>query len=349
MGEAAPPLARSFSVRPLLDAWRRRLQQHAKDLTFLTQYQAHIRQALLLAARQRREPEALWLVIQAAHGPFMHAGWVHTWARTLQKVVELWPQLGERYPLLMDYLASAWCAAGQWAQAQAVLQQYGTLRHVFHEGPVLLLQQAALLWNQGHWETAYRTALHVWHHLGPESDALMRVKTARLLLLASWRLHRLTTARMWGQQALEQCPKDQPKQLGLTHYFLFLIAWSEQKAEAEPHLEQAIRYLRAAEDHLNLAHVLADGTELWMVQGDLTRAEDALYQSYDLWREMEAPAGLADYYRHAARVAWRLGRHQQAREYADYALYLWQRLEHPAEVRRCQRLLERMSSLRGSR
>jgi len=285
MGEATPPFTRPFSVRPLLDAWRQRLQQHARDLTFLTQYQAHIRQALLLAARQRREPEALWRVIQAAHEPFMHAGWVHTWARTLQKVVELWPQLGERYPLLMDYLASA----------------------------------------------------------------LMRVKTARLLLLASWRLHRLTTARMWGQQALEQCPRDQPKQLGLTHYFLFLIAWSEQKDEAKPHLEQAIRYLRAAEDHLNLAHVLADGTELWMAQGDLTRAEDALYQSYDLWREMEAPAGLADYYRHAARVTWRLGRHQQAREYADYALYLWQRLEHPAEVRRCQRLLERMSSLSGSR
>ncbi len=333
----------TFSLRPLLDTWLRRLQQSSgQEARFLERHQAHLRQVLMLTALQRREPEGLWRVIQAAHGRFMNAGWVHTWACTLQRVVDLWPQLTERYPALADFLAAAWCAAGEWSRARDALDALGAVVDEGRQAAPLLLQQASLLWNQGHWEAAYRMALRAWRCLSPDDAPLLRVKIARLLLLAAWRLRRLAAARRWGQQALAACPQDQAKHLGLTHYFLFLVAWTEGRRDAEHHLTEALRCLRAAQDRLNLAHALADGTELWMAQGRLDRAEEALFQSYALWREMEAPTGLADYYRHAARVTWRLGKRDLAREYADYALALWQDLGHPGEARRCARLLQRM-------
>lgn len=345
MSDRAPSDRKTFSVCSLLEAWRKRLQHlSADDAGLKEDHQAHLRQALLLTARQHCEPEGLWHLIQAAHVYFMHTGWVHTWACTLQKVVDLWPQWARRYPMVMEHLAEAWGAAGQWSRTQEALQR---LRATVQDTPpnaTVLLQQAALLWNQGRWEAAYRVAQQAWNRLSPESDALMRVKTARLLLLASWRLHRLRQARWWGQQALAACPQDQVKHLGLIHHFLFLVAWAEQRPEAEHHLTQALRCLRAAGDRLNLANVLADGTELWLAQGRLERAEEALSRSYALWREMEVPAGLADYYRHAARVTWHLGKPALARAYADYALHLWRRLGHPGEIRRCARLLAHLSA-----
>ncbi len=334
------------AARQILDLWLHRLQHNASPYdAFLKEHQAHLRQALILLARQRIEPERFWELIQRAHRLFMAAGWVQTWACTLQQIVDLWPQLPSLCPSLAESLATAWSAAGRWEQAHVILLRHAPETLVPTEGAArFLLHQASLFWNQGQWAMAYRIGRQAWDLLPPEASHLLRTQTARLLLLASWRLGQVGASQTWGHQALHFCPKEDAKQRGLTHHFLFLIAWDRREPEAVHHLHQAIECLQAAGDRLNLAHVLADSTELYLAQGLLSQAEETLAQSYFLWRDMEDPAGLADYYRHAAKVAWALGRRKQAQEFVDYAIHLWRKLGHPNEAGRCQRLLRRFTA-----
>jgi len=300
----------------------------------------HARQALRLAARQGAAPEPLAELALALHRPLMSRGLVLTWAQDLQALWEARPDLRAAAPALGENLLSAWTAAGQWQQAHAILHALQRTRPQHRPQTArLLYRQGSLLWMQGHWRPALHLARQAWR-LAPRPQPKLRVAAATLLMLAAWRLGRGKQARRWGRRALALCPPDDLLWRGRLHHYLLLVHLPRDASAAARHLSRALEYLRAAQAHLQLAHLWADATNLYLAQGRPDRAAEALAQSYALWRQIEDPAGRADYYRHAAIVTHALGRVRLARDYAAHAAERWAALGVRAEVRRCQRLLE---------
>ncbi len=313
-----------------------RAQLHAAGGTVPAATLQHARQALLLAARQGAPAQPLIELAVALHDHLMGRGWVRTWARDLQTLLELRPDLPQTAPALWDRLAAAWIAAGEWHQARASLQRSDRT-------PLgrSLYRQGSLLWMQGQWQAAWRVAWQAWRLL-PQEHAIGRVAVAALLLLSAWRLGRYRQAQHWGQRALRWCPSDELLWQGRLHHYLMLTTLPRDLAAAQQHLHLADAYLLAAGGALQRAHLWADATDLYLALGQRGPAEQALAQSYDLWRDIEDPAGHADYFRHAAVVAWALGKPALAGDYAAYAAEQWQALGVEPEVRRCQALLQRV-------
>ncbi len=301
-----------------------------------TAQEVHIRQALLLAARQEVAVSLLWELVDRMHAFYLALGLARTWAFTLQQLVEMRPELASSYPQVQNLLAAAWTAAGDWERARRVLvashgpaESFYLARHLYH--------RAALLWCQGHWQAAHRLGRRAWSLLPNEGSELLCVQVAHLLLLAAWRLGRSREALLWGQRALERCSADNVGWQGRLHHRLFLVLYPSQPHRAEQHLHLARERLESAQNRINLAHLWADATDLYLLQGRREAAEASLHRAYRLWQELEDPAGMADYYRHAARVARALGRLRDALEYADHALERWTALGHRWEMRRCRR------------
>ncbi len=319
--------------------WATRIQRLPPAAEDAARVLAHARQALQLAARQGADAASLARLAQHLHGPLMSRGLVRTWAHDLQALLDLRPDVFEHTPALGDSLLSAWTAAGEWQRVQEVLS---TFQHAAAErrplAAQLLHRHGSLLWMQGHWSAALRLAQQAWRLTPPELPDL-RIAITGLLLLATWRLGRRKHARRWGLRGLALCAADQHLWRGRLHHYLLLTALPHDLTAASRHLRLAEAHLSTAQAHLQLAHLWADATDLYLAQGQPDRAEEALLRAYTLWREIEDPAGLADYYRHAAVVAFALGRTRVAREYAAHAAERWRALGVTAEVRRCQALL----------
>ncbi len=326
--ECAAPRALAF--------WRAQVRA-AADEGVLT----HARQALLLAARQGAPAADLASLAVALHEPLMQHGQMRTWAHDLQRLFAARPDVPAAHPALWEQALSAWTAAGEWGQAQRLLQSWPAAA-----GPRpwaiarRLYRQGALLWMQGRWTAALRLAQQAWR-LARTAPNEQRVAIASLLVLATWRLGRRKHARRWGRRGLALCPPDAGLWRGRLHHYLFLVSWPTAPHRAQQHLRMAQEQLRAAGGYLQLAHLLADSTDLYLTLGRRDQAEEALAQAYALWRQSEDPAGLADYYRHAAIVSHALGQRALARDYAAHAAERWAALGVTREVRRCQRLLQR--------
>ncbi len=321
--------------------WRTRVQCLPSGSAEAEGALTHARQALRLAARQGAAPGPLAELALALHGPLMSRGLVRTWAQDLQALLDARPDVFEAAPTLADSLLSAWTAAGEWQRAQQVLDAFRRAAPAHRPSAAQLLHRhGSLLWMQGRWRAALRLAQQAWR-LSPPAPPDLRIAVAALLMLATWRLGRRKQARRWGQRALSLCPPDQHLWRGRVHHYLLLTLLPVDPAAAARHLTLAAEHLAAAQAHLQLAHLWADATDLYLAQERPDRAAEALAQSYALWRQIEDPAGLADYYRHAAIVTHALGRPRLARDYAAHAAERWAALGVPAEVRRCQDLLAR--------
>jgi hypothetical protein len=72
------------------------------------------------------------------------------------------------------------------------------------------------------------------------------------------------------------------------------------------------------------------------------RAREALARAYALWRELQDPAGLADFYRHLGLVETLAGEYATARAHLAYARQLWSTIGEPREVARCDEALHAM-------
>ncbi len=336
----SPPLAEPALERAL-HYWQQRLRNLPAGPDALSLL-AHARQVLLLAARQKAHTQGLVPLLEALHRPMMDRGLIETWATDLQQLVQTRPELLQQAPQVGDALLTAWTAIGRWEQAQALVQR---LRQAYgprsgYKTAHLLYRQGNLAWMQGHWQQALRLARQAWR-MAPREDVSLRVATAALLVLTHWRLQQPQQALSWGRRALALCPRDEHLWRGRLHHYLFLNALPHRPQHARYHRQQALAHLEAAGNSLHIAHIWADSTDLYLRLGQRSQAEEALNRAYALWRQSEDPAGLADYYRHAAIVNYALGRLRQARELAAYAAECWAALGVTTEVRRCQRLLQR--------
>ncbi len=300
----------------------------------------HARQALLLTARRGAAEEALAQLAAALHTPMITLGLVRTWAYTLDQLLHLRPTLLTSQPGLGDHVLSAWTAVGDWARVHTLLT---TLQHQAPRDPLtraqILYRQGSLLWMQGRWLPALRLAQQAWR-LVPPAFPQTQVAIAALVALAVWRLGRRKQARRWCQRALTLCAPDDHLWRGKLHHYLFLTLQADHPFMAQRHLRLALDHLQAADALLPLAHLWADSTDLYLALGQRDQAVAALNQAYTLWRQTEDPAGLADYYRHAAIVAWATDHPNLARDYASYAAERWQALGVTSEVQRCQMLLQ---------
>ncbi len=296
----------------------------------------------MLAARQGAPPALLAQVIEKVHLRFLAAGLGTTWAQTLERVTAHCPQIEEHCPAWRDYLTAAWMAGGHWQQAQRWLTSRTQHPGDTQNSARLLVRQAGLLWWRGRWSQAYRLALPAWYLAVKHHDALLKTRTARLLLLITWRQGKVDEALHWGEQSLKACPATQSQERGRLLHRLYLVHLARKAySRAEDLASQAQAHLEAAQDRVNLAHLWADLTDLYIQTGRLETAQEALYRAYQLWQAMDDPAGRADYYRHAARVALALGRPNQARELAHHALHLWKRLGISWEQHRIRVFLQR--------
>ncbi len=336
-----PPLGSEGPGTHAVAFWLSRVQRLPSGPTAALNLLGHARQALLLAAAQPVAADLLAQLALALHVPLMAQGLVRTWADELQALLHRRPDLLTLEPTLGDCLLSAWTAAGDWGRAQEVLRLW---RHRSPEQPLLtariLYRQGSLLWMQGRWLPAQRLANQAWR-LAKDAPPLLRVGIAALMALSAWRLGRRKQARRWVHRALEICPPQEHLWRGRLHHYLLLILRPVAPPIAQRHLALALHHLQSAQAPLPLAHLWADSTDLYLTLGDLPRAEEALAQAYRLWRETEDPAGLADFYRHAAIVAYATDHPRLARDYAAHALALWQDLGVRPEIRRCQALLRR--------
>lgn len=323
----------------LIGFWEKRVREHPEDPIVL----AHGLQVLLRAAQEQGPASELIGLAEALHIPMLTQGKLRTWAESLRKLLKLRPELLSLAPQLGDMLLTTWTAYGAWEEAQKDLQTWLTglektsrrwrVMHIYREGN--------LLWMRGCWQPALRLGHQAWSIL-TEQEADLRPRIAMLIALSLWRLKRYTEALAWGEVGLRASPPDANPERARLHHYLFLVHLARGDIpHAEEHLRLGLQFFHQLGNHIQIAHLWADSTDFFLAQGQTDQAVVALARAYARWREAEDPYGLADYYRHAARVHFALGNIHLARDEAAYARDCWKALGVPFEVQRCQALLAR--------